>query len=81
MQTRKVVRVVDALRAQRRIIYTLDCGHFLSLTTQEIEASDFPREHYLAAGQARCFSCPDPEPERAERLKSANQLWKEAGEP
>ncbi len=80
-QVRRIKRVVNALINQQRMIYHLECGHNLSVTSRQITDSALGVAHYLSAEQAICNVCLDPPPEDPRRIKSARQLWKEAGEP
>lgn len=80
-QARLVKRITNAILRQQRLIVHLECGHNLSVTQRHITDSGQGLEYFLSADQAMCPTCPDPPPEEPRRLKSAHQLWKEAGEP
>ncbi len=91
MQNRTVLRVVDALRSQGRLIIHLDCGHNHTIWQSDIEARpwvfDGLKEHAgkkLIGVTFACDVCPDPpslSPTEIRQAKTAVQLWKEAGEP
>lgn len=75
MQIRKITRRINALEGpQKRFLIHLDCGHTVSLGRIDIlslrDVGD--RDHW------ECEICPTP---TTVREKSANELWKEAGEP
>lgn len=80
MRDRKIVRVVDARRAQRRITLWLVCGHVLSIDQRTWEAA--PADQLpTVGGVVQCSFCPDPPPDDVRTEKSAQALWREAGEP
>lgn len=85
MRNRAIVRVVDALASQQRIIVWLECKHTVTITT--LQAHDMTAQevaHMKPGNPWPCPHCPDPPPPTAEdlrRLKTAQQLYREAGEP
>lgn len=76
MRERRIVKIVDALASQERIILRLECNHTLSITLAALV------EHKpTLEDTAICPFCPDV-PEAAQApVKTAQQLWKDAGEP
>lgn len=82
MRDRVIKRVIDARGGQGRIIIHLDCQHTASVIVEEAVLTPLVVEALGLTGQARtltkwpCEYCPYEAEE-----KSANQLWREAGEP
>lgn len=82
MQTRKIVRVVDALATQGRMIVWLDCHHKPSIAQMHLHAEVRDFLTGLKPGAPfECPFCPDLQPEELRQAKTARQLWKDAGEP
>lgn len=82
MQTQDIIRTVDALAGQQRVILWLRCGHKVSLGIREIHADPaLVRKLKSGCTQWECHHCPDlPKPTEREQ-KTAQQLYREAGEP
>lgn len=82
MRMQKIMRVVDAMASQRRMIIWLECHHKISLTQHQL-ASLPPGylEKQVQTGQVECPFCEDLPQATAREQKSAAQLYKEAGEP
>lgn len=78
---RKVVKVVDAIRGQQRVILWLEgCPHKISITDKAWLAQ--PDHLRPTVGEVvQCPHCPDPPPQDERLEKSATRLWREAGEP
>lgn len=78
---RKITRVVDALAGQDRIILWLDCPHKISVGRAALEQLGHYEGLYQVGHTLLCPHCPDPPPEDVRRSKTAQQLYREAGEP
>lgn len=85
MRDQAVVRAVDALASQQRVILWLACKHTVTITKREVEVMSPAQAVGLFSRETwPCPHCPDPPPpvpEDPRRVKSARQLWREAGEP
>jgi hypothetical protein len=81
MRAQKLLRVVDALATQNRVILWLECDHKVTVTAQDLVREGWNVQRIKDQPWAMCPFCPDPPPEVKQAAKSANQLWKEAGEP
>jgi len=81
MQTRKVVRIVDASVTQGRHIVWLDCHHKISVTQAQATAEPRLLREASRTESLDCPFCPDLPPDGEQSTKSARQLYKEAGEP
>jgi hypothetical protein len=81
MQTRTITRVVDAIAAQQRVILWLDCKHTVSLNMRQLHEQPYPNKTLVVGGSCDCPHCPDRTVEQIREAKSAQRLWREAGEP
>lgn len=95
VRIRGVVRIIDALSTQERMIIHLVCKHTVSIDRQTLLSSstlskDLERaSNRLQAHDALvewpCPHCPDETPQEQARFRieklTPQQLWKEAGEP
>lgn len=81
MRARKIIRVVDALAAQQRVILWLECEHKVTVNERELRAQGWNVQRIKEQPHAMCPFCPDPPPEVTQAQKTPTQLWKEAGEP
>lgn len=77
MRSQPIKRTVDATETQQRIILHLSCGHNVSITSRQLQAERHIVEQLQTATHWPCPYCPDPKPP----AKTAQQMWREAGEP
>lgn len=83
MQIQKITRIVDAMKSQGRVIIWLACHHKISLSQVEVATlpPNYLRDLAHVYQQTDCPFCPDLPPVPEREKMSANQLWKDAGEP
>jgi len=81
MREQPVKHIVDATATQQRYIIHLTCGHNLSLFEKDLRATPHLSDQLATATHWQCPYCPDPVPDKAEQEPTAQQLWREAGEP
>lgn len=80
MRSQPIKRVVDARISQQRYILHLICGHNISLIEIQLQAAPHAAEALGTATHWDCPYCPD-HPEPKPEGPTAQQLWKQAGEP
>jgi hypothetical protein len=79
---RRIKGRVNLTVSQGRMVYYVEgCSHVISVVTNPHIDPPEQTEQYLTDIEIVCPFCPDPPPEDPQRLKTAQQLWKEAGEP
>lgn len=83
MQRRKINRVVDLISTQSKAILNLDCGHNPSISLAQIQMMPLEKFERLVKHEQvwDCNDCPDPTPATERQKKTAQQLYREAGEP
>lgn len=81
MRAQKLLRVVDAMATQNRVILWLACEHKVSVTAQAMMKEGWNVQRIKDQPWAMCPFCPDPPPENPQAVKTPQQLFKEAGEP
>lgn len=83
MKTQQILKVCDLRGTQRRVTVLCACGHWSSISEMTIVSQFSPRqlEGLCTGAPFPCVHCPDPEPEPVREVRTAIQLWKEAGQP
>ena len=82
MKDQGIVRVVDALASQQRIILWLSCKHTVTISMMAAHMMARHEVEAMRVGEKwPCPHCADPTPEQIREAKTPTQLWKEAGEP
>lgn len=82
MRIRKVLKMVDARRAQRRVIIHLECAHTLTIVDHAIGTHVLQEfQAHPEDTQMHCLHCPDITAPEQRRETTARELWKDAGEP
>ena len=70
-------------RGQDKYILQLDCGHNPSVSFREVQFDERGGQIMtrIQAGVWECKDCPDPIPAMEREKLSAQQLYRQAGEP
>lgn len=78
MRLRKCIRFIDRRDSQSRVFLNLECRH--NLVIKMLDGGELPA-NWTAGGDVMCPHCPEPSPVEVKQAKTAQQLYKEAGEP
>jgi hypothetical protein len=83
MRTQQILKVCDLRGIQHRVTILCACGHWSTIHEVTIVSQFSPRQlgELRPGASFPCVYCPDPEPEPVREVRTAIQLWKEAGQP
>lgn len=77
MRDRRILRSVNALASQQRLIIHLECSHNITVTNLDYAAHQMAVDRRILSQVWPCQFCEDPPPPQ----KTVIQMWHEAGEP